>query len=57
MVLSIHVTYNLKISIYSIFKIIYVGRARRGRVGVNIGYIIGNIDDVALYGLTFCSLK
>ena len=45
MALPIPVTYNLKISIYSIFKVIYV---RRGRVGVNIYYIIGNIDDVAL---------
>ena len=45
MVLIIHVTYNLKISIYLIYKVIYV---RRGRFGVNICYIIGNIDNVAL---------
>ena len=45
MVLPIPVTNNLKISIYSIFKKKYV---RRGRVGVNIYYIIGDIDDVAL---------
>ena len=45
MILPISVTYNLKISIYSIFKVIHV---RRGGVGVNICYIIDNIDDVAL---------
>ena len=50
--MPIPVIYNLKISIYSIFKIIYV---RRGRVGVNIHYIIGNIDVVTW--VAFCSLK
>ena len=48
MILPIHVIYNLKISMYSIFKIIKIIYVRRARVGINICYIIGNIDDVAL---------
>ena len=45
MILPIPVIYNLKISIFSILKVIYV---RKDRVGINICYIIDNIDDVVL---------